>query len=198
MKKLGLFMLVAIGLSACSINKQAQQVKALEKCEYRFVDAKNVTLAGTPVDNLLKGNIDLSAAPGLALGYLRKDIPLRATVNLEINNPSAVLAAINNFQYIIQINRQDVAQGTMNQPISIDAGQKTIVPLQINANIYQFVNNTKVRDEIMEFLAAGKNGNEKKGLVTLKIKPSIMVGNSLVQYPGYISIDKEISSKILL
>jgi hypothetical protein len=52
--------------------------------------------------------------------------------------------------------------------------------------------------EISEFLKSRTSGTEKKGMLTVKIKPSIKIGNTLVKYPGYITIDKEISSKILL
>ncbi|MNR06998.1 Late embryogenesis abundant protein [compost metagenome] len=136
--------------------------------------------------------------PGLALGLLRKDIPLRAKLNLEITNPTNALAAINNFDYIVLINRQEVFNGSVDQSVSIRAGQTTLVPVQVNANIYQFLTDNKMVDEIGAFIGGATNGSEKKGLVTLKIRPSIKVGGGLVKYPGYITIDKEVSSKILL
>lgn len=146
-------LLIALLFASCGINRQAQQIKTLEKCEYRFISAKNITLADADVGQIINnGQIDLSKTPAIALGFLRKNIPLRATLNLEIANPSAVLAGINHFEYIIQINRQDVARGTMNQAISIEPGQKTMVPIQINANVYQFLTNEKVRNEIIDFI----------------------------------------------
>ena len=136
--------------------------------------------------------------PALALGFLRQDIPLRANLKLEITNPSNSLAAINNFDYIILINKQELVNGTVDQRVSIEPGQTTTVPLFLNANIYQFLSNPKILDEVTKFLTSPKNGTETKGMVTIKIKPSIMVGGNLVKYPGYITIDKEVSSKILL
>jgi hypothetical protein len=199
MKNLILAVMATIAFGACGINKQAQQIKALEKCEYKFIDASNITIAGSDVKKIMKGNtIDISNLPGLAMGYLRKDIPLRANINLEIFNPSADKAAINNFEYIILINSQEIATGLMNQQVSIDAGQKVNVPLQLNTNVYNLVTNQKVFKDVTDFISAGKSGTEKKGMVTLKIKPSFMVGNTLVKYPGFITIDKEVSSKILL
>ncbi|RZK52559.1 MAG: hypothetical protein EOO87_14975 [Pedobacter sp.] len=192
-------LLLIVGLGSCSVNKQAQQIKALEKCDYRLLDATNISVAGTDIQKLIKGNnIDLTGLPSLALGYLRKDIPLRANLNLEISNPSNTLAAINNFDYIILINKQEIANGTVDQRVSIEAGQTTRVPVQLNTNIYKFLVDGTVMSDITEFLKANSSGTEKKGMVTLKIRPSIMVGGGLVKYPGYITIDKEISSKILL
>jgi len=192
------FLLIA-GLSACSVNKQAQQIKALEKCDYKLLNATNITVAGTDVQKIIKGNdIDLSSLPLLALGFLRQDIPLKAKLNLQINNPSTTLAAINNFDYIILINKQEIANGTVDQRVSIDAGQTVNVPVQLNANIYKFLADGNVLADVTEFLKGASSGSEKKGMVTLKIRPSIMVGGSLVKYPGFITVDKEVSSKILL
>ncbi|MFA6275526.1 MAG: hypothetical protein WC622_02185 [Pedobacter sp.] len=199
MNKIFLICLLAVGFSSCSINKQAQQIKALEQCDYKLIDASNITLAGTDVKKLInERSVNLVSIPALALGYLRKDIPLRANLNLQITNPSGTLAAINNFEYIILINKQEIANGSVDQRVSIDAGKSVTVPVQLNANIYQFIANGKVLDDITAFLTSASKGTEKKGMVTLKIKPSILVGNNLVKYPGYITIDKEVSSKILL
>ena len=68
----------------------------------------------------------------------------------------------------------------------------------MEVNVYPFLSNSKVMGEISDFLKSSKGGPEKKGVLTLKIRPSIKVGNTLVKYPGFITIDKEVSSKILL
>ncbi len=199
MKQLILACFIILGLGSCGINRQAQQIKALEKCDYRLTDATNVTVAGTDVRKLMDGkSVNMVNFPGIALGLLRKDIPLRAKLNLEITNPSNSLAAINNFDYIVLINRQEVFNGSVDQSVSIGAGQTTQVPVQVNANIYKFLTDNKMLDDISAFIGGATNGSEKKGLVTLKIRPSIKVGDGLVKYPGYITIDKEVSSKILL
>jgi hypothetical protein len=192
MKNIIIIFLLAIGFTSCGINKQAQQIKALEQCDYKVKDIDQITVAGTDQ------SINLVNLPGLALGFLRQDIPLRANLKLEIINPSNSLAAINNFEYIILVNRQELVNGTVDQRVSIEPGQTTTVPLQLNANIYEFLSNQKILSEVTEFLTSAKSGKETKGLVTIKIKPSIMVGGNLVKYPGYITIDKEVSSKILL
>ncbi|RWU05410.1 hypothetical protein [Pedobacter chitinilyticus] len=199
MKNLFLACLIILSLGSCGINKQAQQIKALEKCDYRITDATDITIAGTDVRKLIDGkSVNTLSIPGIALGMLRKDIPLRAKLNLEISNPTNNLAAINDFDYIVLINRQEVFTGSVNQSVNIGAGQTTRVPVQVNANIYKFLTDNKMLNDIGTFIGGATNGSEKKGLVTLKIRPSIKVAGGLVKYPGYITIDKEVSSKILL
>jgi hypothetical protein len=186
-------------LFSCSVNQQAKQIKALEKCTYVIASASQITVAGTDVRSIInKENINLSSLPGLALGLFRKDVPLKANLNLQISNPTSNLASINEFEYKILINRQEIATGFVNQNISVKPGQTTLVPVQVNANVYPIISNQKLMEEVTKFLTAKNGQPEQKGLVTLKIKPSFMVGNSLVKYPGFITIDKEVSSKILL
>ena len=199
MNRISILCLLVFGMSSCSINKQAQQIKALEQCDYKLNDINQITIAGTDLKRLVTDqSINLVNLPALALGFLRQDIPLRANLQLEITNPSTSLAAISNFDYIILINKQELVNGTVDQRISIEPGKTTIVPVMLNTNIYQFLSNQKILDEVTKFLTSPKNGTETKGMVTIKIKPSIMVGGGLVKYPGYTTIDKEVSSKILL
>ncbi len=199
MKNTLLLCLLTITLFSCGVNKQAKQIKALEKCTYVIASASQITVAGTDIKSIVnKDNINLSSLPGLALGLFRKDVPLKANLNLEISNPTANLASINQFEYKILINRQEIATGFVDQNVQVEPGKTTLVPVMVNANIYPLVSNKKLMDEVGKFLAAKNGGPEQKGLVTLKIKPSFMIGKSLVSYPGFITIDKEVSSKILL
>ncbi len=191
---------MAIVIASCGISKQTRQIKALEKCTYRITSADQITLGGADVKKMISNqDINLASLPGLALGLLRKDVPLRARINLEVKNPTGDEAAINEFEYKILINRQELATGFVNQAMNIAAGQSSVVPVDMEVNVYPFISNSKVMGEISDFLKSGKNGGpEKKGILTLKIRPSIRVGGTLVKYPGFITIDKEVSSKILL
>lgn len=200
MKKILLLCLATVVISSCGINKQAQQIKALEKCRYKITSADQVTLGGADVKKMIiNQDINLASLPGLALGLLRKDVPLRARLNLEVQNPTGDDASINEFEYKILINKQELATGFVNQALNVAAGSSTTVPVDMEVNVYPFISNSKVMGEISDFLKSGKNGGpEKKGILTLKIRPSIKVGNTLVKYPGFITIDKEVSSKILL
>lgn len=195
MKKIILLCFAAVTILGCGVNKQAQQIKALERCTYKVLSASNLTVAGTDVKKLVDNqDFNIGSLPALAFGLLRKDVPMRATLNLEITNPTGDLAAINQFDYKVLINNQELVDGFVNQQVSIPSGQSIVVPVALNVNVYQFISNQKVMSEISDFL----KGGDRKGLVTLKIKPSIMIGGTVVKYPGYITIDKEFSSKILL
>lgn len=184
----------------CGINKQAQQIKALENCTYKITGVQQVSIAGTDVKKLMdQQSFSLTSLPGVALGLLRKDIPLKANLNLEISNPTSSLAAINQFEYKILVNNTDLAEGLVNQSVSIGQGQTVTVPVQLVSNIYGLVSNGKVFNDIVKAAQKGSSAkDEKLGLLTIKIKPTFMLGNTPFKYPGYITINKDISSKILL
>ena len=199
MKNLICLVLISVFLFSCGINKQANQIQTLEKCIYEISSADSIYIAGRDVSKLINNNsINLSSMPEIALGYFRKDIPLKARINLKIKNPTQQLAAINRFEYLVLIKGQQLANGMVDQKVSIEPGDSIIGPVSLNANIYRILSNGKTMQQIVEFMRGGNDSaTEKKGVVTLKIKPTISVGKNLVNYPGYITVEKEVSSKIL-
>lgn len=200
MKEKLLLLLFTISIFGCGINRQAQQIKALENCTYKITSVRQVSIAGTDVKKLMdQQSFSLTNLPGIALGLLRKDIPLKANLNLEITNPSGNLAAINQFEYKILVNNTDLAEGTVNQNVSIGQNQTVTVPVQLVSNIYGLVSNGNIFNDIIKAAQKGSSSkDEKLGLLTIKIRPTFMLGNTPVKYPGYITINKDISSKILL
>lgn len=194
LKKNWLFAFVSIAiLTSCGVSRQKAQIENLGKCKYDIQSVDSIRVAGTSIQKIVKSDgIDLSALPSVALGMLRKNIPLDAVVRLKIQNPTLKKAAINQFQYIILFEKKQLAEGVVNQSISLDPGQSTIASVRLNTNIYDLINN----GDLAGFI--GSNSNTKKGLFTIKIKPSINIAGKSIFYPGYITIDKEVSRNILL
>ncbi len=201
MKNIVLLLLVAVLFSACrSLNGQVDQIKALEKCKYEVSSVDSIYAANVNIRDIRGREItDLLKAPRLALAIMRKNVPLKARVNLVINNPTNRLAAINQFEYKILVKSRELAGGFVNQKISISPnGGTTTIPIQINSNVYHILSDDKAMDAITDFLIGSDDSDkERKGMVTIKIKPTLDFGNRQIKYPGYITINKEISSKNL-
>jgi hypothetical protein len=180
-------------LSACGVNNQLKQLKALEKCKYEVVSADSVYLAGTEVSGLVSNNtINLTSAPALAFAYLQKSLPLKATLNLSVKNPGTTTAGINQFQYILMLKDKELTSGIINQEIRVEPGSSTVIPIKIGTDIFPFVSTSQNRKALMDFFSSEE---EKKAAFTLKIKPTLLLGNEKVQFPGYISMDKVITNK---
>src|SRR5690606_37270184 len=89
-------------ITGCGVDRQAKALRALEKCQYAFVSTDSVYLAGTDVNKMVaNGRVDISRLPGVALGFLNRDIPLSGILNLRITNPTNNLAGIQQFAYKI-------------------------------------------------------------------------------------------------
>ncbi|HXH99502.1 MAG TPA: hypothetical protein VNI52_04485 [Sphingobacteriaceae bacterium] len=199
MKKLFFLPFVAVLFAQCGVKHQLTQLKAFEDCKYELVSADSMYVANINVKEMIeKKDMDLKKAPRLALALLRRNVPFDAKLNLQISNPSGVVAAISQFEYKILVRNRELASGFVNQNISVSpGGGKVIVPVRISSNIYHLLADDKTQRAIADFFAKEDNQNNKS-LLTIKVRPTLDVANRKVNYPGFITIDKEITKKILL
>ena len=204
MKKIVAILFVGLLFSQCAVNRQLQEAKALGDCRYSIASADSVYLGGTDIREFQKvqkiEDINPLRYPRLAAGLLTRNIPLDARVNLDIVNPTNKNAAINQLEYKILLAGQELFTGFVNQRIEVPVGSgKVRVPIKLNANAYQLFTDPKTRDAFAQFVSnlAGSS-NTKASRVTIKIKPTLSLGNKAVNYPGYITIEQEVTNKILM
>jgi hypothetical protein len=203
MKKGLILALVALPLlfSQCSMNKQFSQAKTLGDCRYTIASADSIYLAGIDVRQLRKIE-DLNPAqfPRLATGLLTRNVPLDARINLDITNPTNKLAGINQLEYKILLAGQELFNGFLNQRIEVQpGGGRTRVPVRLNTNAYQLLTDPKTRDAFTQLVQnlSGASGTQPSKL-TIRIKPTLDLLGKQVNYPGYITIDQDVTNKILM
>lgn len=185
-------------LTGCGISQQAQEMKTLTDCTYRIVRINSLLVSGTDVQKLIsEKDMSLTNIPSLALGFINKSIPLKADLTIEVSNPNTDYAAINYFDYEILINKQKLAEGAINQRIDIAPQGVEEVRLELTKNIYEFLVNDSIRNDIQQFIA-GTNQAGKKTYITIRVKPAILIGDQLVHYPGFIDIQREFNNELLL
>jgi len=185
--------------SQCSVNQQISQAKALGDCRYSVASADSVYLAGIDVREFRKlEDLNLARFPRLATGLLTRNIPLDARLNLDITNPTGKLAGINQLEYKVLLTGQELFNGFLNQRIEVQPGGRTRVPVRLNTNAYQLLTDPKTRDAFTQLVQnlSGASGTQPSKL-TIKIKPTLALGNKAINYPGYITIDQEVTNKIL-
>ncbi len=182
-----LTLVVILLFSGCAMNQKAQ-VQALSKFNYTVESVSGLTVAGRDVASLQSGNgASLSNLPGIALALLSKDLPLEATVNLRIANPTNTHTKINEFKYIIELAGKELFHGSVNENINLSNGQSMVVPLSFRANIFNVA-----KEKGLEKVLSDIFTRESSAFLALKIKPSIKIGNTNVFYPGYITVDKDL------
>ncbi|WP_276360338.1 hypothetical protein [Daejeonella sp. H1SJ63] len=195
MKKILLICFIAFSIAGCGVSRK---ISLLEKCSYDIKSADSVYLGGRDITRMIRsGKLDPGSIPELAIGLFRKNIPLRARINLGISNPGSGSIELNQFDYIISFKGQEITNGTTARRIEINPNESTTVPLMINSNIYSILSDRNTRDEIISLMRGTEDdGNNQKSIINIKIRPSFRVGKKLIRYPGYINIDKELRSEM--
>ena len=193
MKKISLF-LVAVSvfiLSGCALNQQAQ-VAALGKFNYDVTSVQNMRVAGRDINSFeSNGGVSLSSLPGIAMALLTKDLPLEATVNLQMTNPTSTLTKINEFKYLIEMGGKPLFEGSVNENISLAQGQSMVVPLSFRANLFGVAKEQGIEKVLSDIFT-----RKSDAFLALKIKPSVKIGGKNYFYPGYITVDKDFGKSV--
>jgi hypothetical protein len=203
MRKLLFFVAIsafALTFSQCSVNRQITQAKALGDCKFNITSADSVYLSGIDIRKL-KNLEDLNPMkyPQLATGFMTKSIPISARLNIDITNPTNKMAAIDQLEYKILLAEQELFNGFVNQRIEVAPGGASRVPIKLNANAYKLMTDEKTRGAFTDLVRNMSGSNSaKSSKLTIKIKPTLALGNKKVDYPGYITIDQEVTSKMFL
>ena len=203
MKKSIALLVVALPLlfSQCGVNKQISQAKTLGDCRYTIASADSIYLAGIDVRQLKKlEDINPARYPRLATGLLTRNVPLDARLNIDITNPTNKVAGINQLEYRILLAGQELFNGFLNQRIEVQpGGGRTRVPVRLNTNAYQLLTDSKTRDAFTQLVQnlSGASGTQPSKL-TIRIKPTLDLLGKQVNYPGYITIDQDVTNKILM
>ena len=188
-------------LSRCGVNKQISQAKTLGDCRYAIASADSVYLAGVDVRQFRKlEDINPARYPRLAAGLLTRNVPLEGLINLDITNPTNKLAGINQLEYRILLAGQELFTGFLNQRIEVQpGGGKTSVPVRLSANAYQLFTDPKTRDAFMQLVQNFSGAADAQpSKLTIRIKPTLDLGGKQINYPGYITINQDVTNKILL
>lgn len=206
MKKIVLFTLLALPVIfyQCGVSRQIGQAKALGDCKYNIISADSMLVAGYDVRefrNIRKlEDFNPIKYPRLAAGLLTRNIPFGAKINLEITNPTSKLAALNQLEYRVLLAGKELANGFINQRVEVPAaGGKTIIPVHLKTNAYDLLTDATTRDaftNVIRNLSGDRDSTPTK--VTIKIKPTIDMFNKAVDYPGYITIEQELTGKMLI
>ncbi|MBW6492671.1 MAG: hypothetical protein K0B15_15920 [Lentimicrobium sp.] len=199
MKKLtslSVILIITIFMSGCEILNQAQQMTNLTKCEFRLSSVDQLRLAGVDIQqiNQLSDLRLMDAAKITAAAASGGSLPLNFTLNVEAKNPNTAMAGLNRLDWILLIDDIEMVSGVNDQRVQIPAnGGTTNIPLTIGINLKEALKG-KSADAIANFgLNLAGTGN-RPTRITLKAKPTIMVGSQTISYPGYLTVQNEFTS----
>lgn len=191
-KKIALFLLVVVGSNACGVFKQLNELKSFAQCDFRLKTVENTTLAGVNVQQVRSlSDLNFLQAGKLTAAYASGSLPLDLTLNIEVKNPNANPAAMNKLEWIMLIDDVEITTGTLNERTQIAPNNGvTALPIHIRTDIRKALAGKSAESTINFGMNLAGQGN-RPSRITLKVKPSIMVGSTAVNYPGYISVTNE-------
>ncbi len=195
--------LVAAIMTSCGVSRQVSEAKVFGDCKYDIASVDSVYLAGIDIREFRNirsfSDFDLARYPRLAMGLLRKDVPLNLRVNVDITNPTRKRAAINQLEYKVLLTESEIFNGYLSQLIEVMPGTTpTRVPVSLQTNAYQLISNDKTRDQFINMILAltGKS-DAKPSKFIVKVRPTLDIAGKQVNYPGYITFEKEITSQMI-
>jgi len=199
MKKIVSIILAIISLSifsGCEILDQARQVAMLSKCEFKLSSVDQLRLAGVNIQQVRKlTDLNMMDAAKITTAAISGgSLPLNFTLNVEARNPNAATAGLTKLDWILFIDDIQMVSGVNEQRIQIPGNGGTgTIPLTIGVNLKEVLKG-KSGDAIANFGLNLAGAGNKPTRITLKAKPTIMVGSQTIAYPGYLTIQNEFTS----
>ena len=187
-KFLALF-LITIGITSCDVLNQVAQIANFANCKFNFESVDQVKMLDVQLSRgMTKNDLNITQLATLTNAILKKQLPVSFNVNLNVNNPNTIPAALTKMDYILTLNGKEVVSTTLNKSINIGANSSSVVSIPIQTDLFQLFTGESV-DAIVNlaFKLAGVSSNPVN--VGIKVKPYISIGNQLLPYPDYISLN---------
>jgi hypothetical protein len=121
-------------------------------------------------------------------------LPLTFDLNMEVKNPNTGMAAMNKLDWILIIDDIEMTRGILNQRIEIPANAVSSIPVAMNLDLMKSLNG-KSGDALINFALNLAGSGTRPTRIKLKAKPSILIGASPIDYPGYITIKQEFGAQ---
>jgi hypothetical protein len=180
--------------NGCDVAQQAQQATNLAKCDFKVLSVENINLAGINIQNINSiKNLNLSDAARIMAAMGATTLPLSLQVNFEGRNPNSTAAGLNKLEWILFIDDIQMTSGSVDKAFTIPPNNGTaVIPIQVGIDLKQVLKG-KSLDAMMNFGFNLAGVGNKPTRIRAKLKPTIMIGNVPLTYPGYISVNTEFS-----
>ena len=196
MRKLNIvtvIIIIAIAMVSC---KQLQELTNLAKCDFKLKSVDNIQLAGVNIQKMQSlSQVNALDVVKLTSAYMSKNLPLNFNLNVDARNPNPTKAALTALDWILEIDNIEMTRGILNSRIEIAPnGGVSTIPMTMNFDLFKVLTG-KAKDAVLNFAFNLSGNGSAPTRITLKARPTLMVGSIPIQYPGYISIKNTFVSK---
>ena len=182
-------------ISSCDILRQIGEMQALSKCEFRIHSLTDIYLAGINVSKIQDiSDVRPMDIMLLTSALLNNQLPLSFDLNLEVKNPNEQVASLNRLEWMLFIDDMQMLEGAISERFVTQAGETAMLPVRIGLNLAEILQGEQA-DKIIDFGLGLAEGSGKTTRVMVKLKPSVMVGQRSVMYPGWIEVRNEFTAQ---
>ena len=189
-KRTFIILFVALGLSSCNLLTQVAQMANFANCTFDFNSINKIQMLGVNLSKgMTKDDLNATQLLNLANALMKRELPVTFNVNLDVENPNSIAAAMSKMDYIVSLNGKQVISTTMNNSINVPAKSKNTITIPVTTDLFQLFSGESA-DAIlnMAFKLAGASIDPVK--LGLQVKPYITINNQQLAYPNYITINK--------
>ncbi len=179
-------------LSSCSFLKD---MATLGKCEFRMTTLQDPELAGVDISRIHNfSDLNFVDIGIISASIMKGEMPLSFTLNVEARNPNPASATLSKLEYIAFIDDVEVASGALNKRIEIPAnGGVASIPLRLQTDLIEILKKDS-RQALVNFGLNLADAGSRPTRVSIKVKPTILVGSLEINYPGYFTVKYDFSS----
>ena len=189
-KKTLIILFVTIGLASCDVLTQVAQMANFANCTFDFNSINKIQMLGVNLSKgMTKDDLNATQLLNLANALMKRELPVTFNVNLDVENPNAIAAAMSKMDYIVSLNGKQVISTTMSNSINVPAKSKNTITIPVTTDLFQLFSGESA-DAILNlaFKLAGASSDPVK--LGLQVKPYITINNQQLSYPNYITINK--------
>ena len=184
-----------VTVAGCGVTREAGKVSNLSNCDFRIRDVEHVELAGIEFDHVRSaGDLNIGDFARIMGGLSGQDLPLSLQLNIDAHNPNTGDAGLTRLEWVLFIDDVRMTSGTYDKPVNIPANSTLNIPFPLQVNLKELLSGKSATAMLNFCMNLAGDGN-KPTRFTIKLKPSIMVGGSMLTYPGYITVKSEYSAK---
>lgn len=193
--RVSVFIMIIFLFSSCDVLKQVEGMKMLSKCEFRINTVTDIRLAEVNLSSIHKVS-DVKPMDLLQLtnAYLNNQLPLRFNVNLQVKNPNNQPASLNRLEWLLFIDDRQLLDGVVNEKFVTGPGETGNLPVQLSFNLAEVLEGEQI-NKIIDYAIGLADGSGVSTRIMLKLKPSVVVGQQSIMYPGWIEVRHEFTAK---
>ena len=182
-------LLALVSFASCTLREPRQEGGPSRGPEFRVRAVEEASLNGLDVLPLrVPADMDLARRNQIIAGYVNKQLPLRARVQLNVYNPGLEIVGLAGIDYTVLIDGRPLGKSRQLTDLQLPAGDSVRVPVAFEFNTYNYLGEDAM--PALRNFALGF-GDPHRRRITLVVRPLLRSGR------GRISRASQIASPVL-